>query len=456
MGDFPAGELSQIILRRADKDVAVPLIVAKQIEQLYVQLQQNDSIEFTMRDIIKWLRRHNQPGSSSAWWISGLLLLYPRIQARSEESARLIETFAAIEGWAGAASFKLDSVVDMQQTVNGVTMVQGPYKMLVEGAQLGASSLFGEGRRPPQSFLRALMQLAVAAQHQEPVLLVGPTSFKSLLVKTWAAITGKDRALLKVHLSADTEVSELVGQIQPTTAVKLLQELPALAEKFAASIGHGGLYEDPIERGRRHGLNAHIRALQDAVEAAVADYEERYRSQLSPRLSSQSNLPSDEFGMDDPTEFCPVDISAYRLPAEAMSTQQAQPEQPSAAPLGESWQLPRMRSVISKSSASSSSSSSSEESRDAANGMDFTDLVLSLAALLNKWEQLLVNVQVMWRECASISGLPEMYWVFITSSCLYFVQPSRQCRMTQAADCLLDGRSDLILARTPVRSERAR
>ena len=361
VGDFPRGELSKIIISRADEgqEAAVPPGVAKQMEDLYFQLQKDEGLDFSMRDIIKWLRRHRHLGRSSHWWISGLSLLHPRIQAQPDASRRLIEAFASVDGWSGAASSRPDSIVDVCQHGDNVKMTQGSYSILLEGAQLSSSSLFNNKRCPPQSFLRALLQIAVAAQHREPVLLVGPTSFKSLLVKTWAAITAQKTELMKVHLSADTEVSELVGQIQPTTAVKLLQELPSLAQKFAARIAGSSDYEDPIQRSRKDGLNALITALQSSVEATVADYEERYRSQLSPSLSSSSDMPSDGFGGDEPDEFRPVDISAFELTPQPMRLSQAMPDQ-LQQPLDEPWQLTHVRSVISKSSSSSSSSSSNE------------------------------------------------------------------------------------------------
>ena len=359
VGDFPAGELSQIIVSRADEalEAEAPHDVAKRMEHLYFQLQKDDSIAFSMRDIIKWLRRHKHQARSSAWWVSGLFLLSARVQASSQASSKLVEAFAAIDGWSRAASSKLDALVDIQQTERGVSMTQGSFNILVQDAQLSASSLFKDRRSPPQSFLRALIRVAAAAQHREPVLLVGPTSFKSLLIQTWAAITGAAKTLVKVHLSADTEVPELIGQIQPTTAVKMLQELPALARTVASRIVDASGYEDPIQRNRRDGLNAQIIALQKSVDAAVADYEERYRSQLSASLSSESKISGDFLLEGEPEAFRPVDTSAY----EPDDLDRVPSDQPSAQPPGEPWQLLQTRSVLSKSSSSSSDEGHSDD-----------------------------------------------------------------------------------------------
>ncbi|KAK9820719.1 hypothetical protein WJX74_002690 [Apatococcus lobatus] len=353
-GDFPKGELAQIIVSRSDEALKadIPCEVAQQMEQLYFHLQGIDGIDFSMRDIIKWLRRHRQLGRSSVWWVSGLFLLSSRIQAQSQASLRLIDSFTSINGWSAAAGFKLDSPVNLQQTVEGVSMAQGSLRILVKDANLSSSSLFDNERRPPQSFLRSLIQIAAAAQHQEPILLVGPTSFKSLLIRTWAAITGKNETLKKVHLSADSEVSELIGQIQPTTAVKLLEELPILARLFASRVIGACQYEDPNQRSKRDSLNAQISGLQRSVDAAVADYEERYRSQLSASLSSDSNLSSDSLLEDEHQGFQPVNTSAYEPQTHGRATS----NQPSAQPLVESWQLLQAQSVISMSNSPSSSS----------------------------------------------------------------------------------------------------
>ena len=357
VGDFPAGELSQIIVSRADEalEAEVPHDVAKRMEHLYFQLQKDDSIAFSMRDIIKWLRRHKHQARPSAWWVSGVFLLSARVHASSQASSKLVEAFAAIDGWSKAASLKPDAPVDIQQTERGVSMTQGSFNILVQDAHLSASSLFKDRRSPPQSFLRALIRVAAATQHREPVLLVGPTSFKSLLIQTWAAITGAEKTLMKVHLSADTEVPELVGQIQPTTAVKLLQELPTLARTVASRIVDASGYEDPIQRNRRDGLNAQIIALQKSVDAAVADYEERYRSQLSASLSSESKISGDFLLEGEPEAFRPVDTSAY----EPEDLDRVPSDQPSAHS-GEPWQPLQTLSVLAK----SSSSSSDEEDSD--------------------------------------------------------------------------------------------
>ncbi|MCV5263630.1 AAA family ATPase, partial [Escherichia coli] len=57
------------------------------------------------------------------------------------------------------------------------------------------------------------------------LLLVGPTACKSLAVATWAAVLGRQAELTVVHLTPDTEASDLLGQIAPLSLSALLDEV---------------------------------------------------------------------------------------------------------------------------------------------------------------------------------------------------------------------------------------
>ena len=75
----------------------------------------------------------------------------------------------------------------------------------------------------PKSFRQALIRLLLATTCREPVLLIGPTAGKTLLVETWAEITG--RKLIITHLSPETETPELIGQMHPYSFVGALEEV---------------------------------------------------------------------------------------------------------------------------------------------------------------------------------------------------------------------------------------
>jgi hypothetical protein len=75
----------------------------------------------------------------------------------------------------------------------------------------------------PKSFRQALIRLLLATTCKEPVLLIGPTAGKTLLVETWAEITR--RKLIVTHLSSETETPELIGQMHPYSFVGALEEV---------------------------------------------------------------------------------------------------------------------------------------------------------------------------------------------------------------------------------------
>jgi hypothetical protein len=77
----------------------------------------------------------------------------------------------------------------------------------------------------PATFLRTLVRLALAIKSGEPVLLRGPSCYKSLLIDTWIKIVNPDTHV-KVHLTSDTEASELVGQMQPYSFIDAVKLIP--------------------------------------------------------------------------------------------------------------------------------------------------------------------------------------------------------------------------------------
>ena len=232
---FSQDELSEIIARRSDsaRPGTVPAIQmpeAKKLATVYCKLQN----QCTMREIIKWVRRYHMfsqaaPATSASWPLAGLSILAPRYQPGSEAYTKLADAFKDGTGWSKAVTAYDSRPVKITQTAAGVHFAEGPLSVVVPGSQLDNSPLFQQGRCPPAPFQRSLAQMAFAISNREPVLLVGPSSYKTLLVSTWAELQGRASELIKVHLAPDTEASELVGQIQPSSFADLLLSLPVLA-----------------------------------------------------------------------------------------------------------------------------------------------------------------------------------------------------------------------------------
>ena len=84
----------------------------------------------------------------------------------------------------------------------------------------------------PAGFKRALVSLAFAARCREPVLLVGPTSFKSCLMSKWESLIASGKGVrssssTRVYLTPDSESADLIGTIAPFTFFQLLERFPS-------------------------------------------------------------------------------------------------------------------------------------------------------------------------------------------------------------------------------------
>ena len=99
---------------------------------------------------------------------------------------------------------------------------EGALEVRVKGAKLENSYLFKENHQPPASFKKHLVRLAIALENKEPVLLIGPTSFKSLLLQTWTEITNRNSGCEILYLTSDTKTNELIGQMHPFSYFEIL------------------------------------------------------------------------------------------------------------------------------------------------------------------------------------------------------------------------------------------
>ncbi|CAF4784232.1 unnamed protein product, partial [Rotaria sp. Silwood2] len=69
----------------------------------------------------------------------------------------------------------------------------------------------------PKTFKQAFVRIALAIHAGESVLLVGPTSCKTLIVETWTKLLNRFHELIKIYLTPESESSDLIGDIQPYT-----------------------------------------------------------------------------------------------------------------------------------------------------------------------------------------------------------------------------------------------
>jgi hypothetical protein len=138
-----------------------------------------------MREIIKWMKRQGLFQQINQEYFTQFpsypLVLMSILGARYP--GQIISLSESIyEIWKTRVNVNENIQI---KTRNGyVEFRDGTLEVRVKGAKLENSFLFKENHQPPASFKKHLVRLAIALENKEPVLLIGPTSFKSLLVQT--------------------------------------------------------------------------------------------------------------------------------------------------------------------------------------------------------------------------------------------------------------------------------
>jgi hypothetical protein len=257
--EFTQEELSDIIARRHDKlppslqskyaSTLLAPAVAASIAAVYCALNAVQMVKplLTMREVVKWIRRFNlmklgQTGTPlpSLWVTAGWSLLSPRVEKErhKELGDALCRAFLS-------AGKSLSVDIAQPITLEGlqVRFKQGDATLSLpvgDGpgqVRLDRSPLFVVQRgvlvkSPPKSFQRTLVQVVFATHACEPVLLLGPTCYKSLLVETWCRIFGRTDSLLRVHLTPETESPDLIGQMHPYSLRTALLEIVGVGRRL--------------------------------------------------------------------------------------------------------------------------------------------------------------------------------------------------------------------------------
>ncbi|WIA29986.1 hypothetical protein OEZ86_000084 [Tetradesmus obliquus] len=222
---------------------------AKPLAQLAAALGSISSSQLgiTLREVMKILRRHVVLGLPLP--DAAVSLLAPRVAHGSAAAQQLQQQLQALGG--DFASAVLPQLSDYRLTSlgagRGVRLAAGPTCYIdVLGADLARIKQHGP---LPAALTAGLVQVAFAVAAAEPVMLLGPTCFKSKLVALWAELMGLTEDVVRVHLSPETEGCALIGQITPYTFAEALQLLDAFmsdadlaeaedaAAQFAPSLG---------------------------------------------------------------------------------------------------------------------------------------------------------------------------------------------------------------------------
>jgi hypothetical protein len=183
--DFSEQELTQILHHRTEAHSVINHEVSGQLARLYQALRSSES-KLTLREMIKWTRRQKKSGK--AWPLVGYVFLVTRLTPFSLEVPRLQEKFKTV--FPGFSPPTHAAGYAVQQEGKYIRFINGELTVRREGI-LTKSMLFHNNKQPPSSFLIALVHLAFACDLNEPVCLVGPSCYKTLLVETWIKISSR-------------------------------------------------------------------------------------------------------------------------------------------------------------------------------------------------------------------------------------------------------------------------
>jgi hypothetical protein len=163
-------------------------------------------MQLTMREVMKILQRHVRLGLSLLDAV--LSLLAPRVDPGSSAAQQLETAMQDLGG--DFASVQLPKVSDYRITSHsaaggaaaGVRFAMSANCYVdVAGADVTRADICSQMESMPAGLRAALVHVAFAVAAGEPVMLMGPTCFKSSVVKAWVDITGQHEQLVKVHLS---------------------------------------------------------------------------------------------------------------------------------------------------------------------------------------------------------------------------------------------------------------
>ncbi|GBG29381.1 Dynein heavy chain, cytoplasmic [Hondaea fermentalgiana] len=232
-------ELSVILQKRCERLDGrelppVPQDVSRLMSRVYGELRPDRTLRLSFRELVKWRRRFHQleRPSSEDWRRVGYSLIASRAATATQKS-KVAQVLRISE---------LHHPVRLQQDGSDIRVSLDGLHVTVHNANLRRASLIAphvmesgelDTESLPSSFVQCLAQVLVAANNKEPILLVGPTSFKTTMFETWCSIAKNLAAPSPVvcHLSPDTETSDLIGQVHPYSPASALQELQSVLQR---------------------------------------------------------------------------------------------------------------------------------------------------------------------------------------------------------------------------------
>ncbi|CAF3506451.1 unnamed protein product [Rotaria sp. Silwood1] len=294
--EFPESELAEILLRRKQSSRQQQKYLSRQLTKslasLYHLLIKKRS-RITFRELIKWIRRYDLlSGETEVWPMIGVSLLagkYPLESSAREELMEVLKT-----KWPNAIIQKPSQIEIKQDGGELVRFQENDLRVNIKTTALSQNAI----STWPSTFKHVMVRIAQAIHSHEPILLVGPTSCKTLLVETWARILDRSDELSIIHLTPESESANLIGEIQPYTFLDLLKRLPSMAERVVRRFrvlcqnqNLSGRLNSNDKEFIKHTMSLMTKDLNDAIDHFEKEYTHEKESD-EQRDAYQNNFDS--------------------------------------------------------------------------------------------------------------------------------------------------------------------
>ena len=191
----------------APRIAATVTIFNQYIDQKQRPLFGAPKLGLTMREVIKWINR-KQRKNDVTWEEHALRLLESRVPKKfyNEFISCLRDPRAFPELIDSSFTIKIDkNQISFHCSSNLPVSYSFPNSKVVADLQLSSA---------PQHLLLSLWRIFAAVDQHEPVLLLGPTCYKSYLVKIWSKLMAKESDLCTITCATSTETNDLIGSIR--------------------------------------------------------------------------------------------------------------------------------------------------------------------------------------------------------------------------------------------------
>ena len=168
-----------------------------------VTIKNLQQLNLTLREVVKILRRQQLLGLTLQ--AATMSLLAPRVQLGSPQAEQLLQQLRSLGGEFATIELPKPGDYTLQRLharKKGVRFSAGPGCFVdIPGADVSRSKTCSDPQSMPAGLRMGLVTVAFAVAAGEPIMLLGPTCFKTNLVEVWAELMGQGEDMVKVHMS---------------------------------------------------------------------------------------------------------------------------------------------------------------------------------------------------------------------------------------------------------------